>query len=427
MDLYFVNFFVSNELFTNQGDGTFVEEAALYLCQDTSASKDGSQGVTTVDYDNDGFMDIYISRWQSSIPNQRNVFYRNQGKSFVDVAPVLGLNLEDNNGATFSDLDNDGWKDLLICSHRDNSRLRVFKNNGGIFTDIGRETAILTGSDTGFSTITADLNNDGYEDIIVPGHYFYTQLYFNMGNFQFDGMVTGIEEYLGDSRSVAVFDYDNDGDQDIVIVGKKATGVRLYQNLLNPDGLSGTNYLQVAVMNPNGSYGAPGTKLYLYSNRWVTGNPVKYKEVKSAEAYLSQSTPVTHFGLGSTPQVSMKVKFLTGEEKFILDIDANNKYYIGFSPGITITSAQVVQEESFLFVSPRYFKFEFSPLTQIDTLKIYTRVNGVWSLREERQMNNSLDNLMLIADENIEEYAFQYEYSNNGKNYVSFVTFYTPQ
>jgi hypothetical protein len=427
MDLYLVNFFVSNELFTNQGDGTFVEEAALFLCQDASASKDGSQGVTTVDYDNDGFMDIYISRWQSSIPNQRNVFYRNQGKSFVDIAPVLGLNLEDNNGATFSDLDNDGWKDLLICSHRNNFRLHVFKNNGGTFSDVRRETPILTGSGTGFSTIAADLNNDGYEDIIVPGHYFYTQLYFNMGKFQFDGMVTGMEEYLGDSRSVAVFDYDNDGDLDIVIVGKKETGARLYQNLLNPDGLSGTNYLQVVVMNPNGSYGAFGTKLYLYSNRWVMGNPVKYKEVKSAEAYLSQSTPVTHFGLGSAQWVSMKVNFLTGEEKFLWDIDANNKYYVGFLPDITINSAQVVQEESFLFVSPRYLRFNFAPLTQIDTLKIYTRVNGVWSLQEERQMNNSLDSLMLEVDDRVEEYAFLYEYNDSGKNYVSFVAFYTPE
>jgi hypothetical protein len=134
-------------------------------------------------------------------------------------------------------------------------------------------------------------------------------------------------------------------------------------------------------MNPNGSYGAFGTKLYLYSNPRVTGNPVKYKEIKSAEAYLSQSTPVTHFGLGSTQQVSMKVKFLTGEEKFLWDIDAKNKYYVGFLPDITINSAQVVQEESFLFVSPRYLQFNFAPLTQIDTLKIYTRVNGVWSLR----------------------------------------------
>jgi len=425
--LYFVNFYVANELFANRGDGTFVEEAGLYNCQDTSATKEGSQGVTSVDYDNDGFMDIYISRWKSSIPNQRNVFYRNQGNSFVDVAPSLGLNREDNNGAAFSDLDNDGWKDLIICSHQDNFRLRVYKNNGGTFSDITRTANIIAGSNTGFSAITADLNNDGYEDIIVPGHYFNTQIYFNMGNFKFTGMVTGIEEYLGDSRSVAVFDYDNDGDQDIVIVGKKATGVRLYQNLLNPDSLSGTNYLQVVVMNPNGSYGAPGTKLYLYSNRWVTGNPVKYKEVKSAEAYLSQSTPVTHFGLGSTQQVSMNVRFLTGEEKFILDIDANNKYYIGFLPGITITSAWVVQEESFLFESPRYLKFEFSPLTRIDTLKIYTRVNGGWSIKEERQINNWEDNLMIEADDNIEEYAFQYEYSNNGKNYVSFTTFYTPQ
>ena len=54
-------------------------------------------------------------------------------------------------------------------------------------------------------------------------------------------------------------------------------------------------------------------------------------------------------------------------------------------------------------------------------------MNGSWSLKEERQINNSLDNLMLEADDNAEEYGFQYEYGNNGKNHVSFVTFYTPE
>jgi hypothetical protein len=426
MDLYLVNFYVANELFSNRGDGTFVEEAMLYNCQDTSATKEGSQGVTTVDYDNDGFMDIYISRWRMAGSSQRNVFYRNQGKSFVDVAPDLGLNLEDNNGATFSDLDNDGWKDLIICSQRDSQKLKVFENNGGTFNDVTDIANIQTGFASGASAITADLDNDGFEDIIVPGHYSTTKIYFNNNGFQFTRMVTGIEEYLGDSRSVAVFDYDNDGDLDIVIAGKRATGTRLYQNLLNPGEISGANYLQLVVMSPNGSYGAFGTKLYLYSNRWVTGNPVKYKEVKSAEAYLCQSTPVTHFGLGNTQQVSMNVKFLTGEEKFILDIDANNKYYIGFLPGITINSAQVVQEESFLFESPRYLRFNFSPLTQIDTLKIFVKMNGIWFLKEERQMNNSLDSLMLETDDNAEEYGFQYEYTNNGKTYLSFAAFYTP-
>ncbi|UCH97243.1 MAG: CRTAC1 family protein [Candidatus Aminicenantes bacterium] len=427
MDLYLVNFYVANELFSNLGDGTFVEEAMLYNCQDTSDTKEGSQGVTTVDYDNDGYMDIYISRWRMSGSSQRNVLYRNQGKSFVDVAPVLGLNLEDNNGATFSDLDNDGWKDLMICSNRNNLKLRVFKNSRGTFSEVTDIANIQTGYASGASAVTADLDNDGLEDIIVPGHYSTTKIYFNNNGFQFTRMAVGIEEYLEDSRSVAVFDYDNDGDVDIVMAGKRATGARLYQNMLNPNEMSGANYLQLVVMSPSGSYGAFGTKLYLYSNRWATGNPVKYKEVKSAEAYLCQSTPVTHFGLGGTQQVSMKVKFLTGEEKFLLDIHANNKYYAGFLPDITINSTRVVQEESFLFEGPRYLRFDFSPLTQVDTLKIFVKMNGIWSFKEERQIINSLDNLMVEVDDNAEEYALQYEYSNNGKNYVSFATFYTPQ
>lgn len=427
LDLYFVNHQVENELFSNQGNGTFTEVAASWNCQDTSPPKDGSQGVTTVDYDNDGLMDIYITRTFYTIPDQRNVFYRNQGDSFVNVAPSLGLDLDDNNGSTFSDLNNDGWLDLFTCSNGNNNVLRVFRNIEGSFTEITDITNIETGSASGFSAIAADLNNDGFEDIIVPGRYATSRIYFNTGNFQFTELTTGIEQYLGDSRSVAVFDYDNDGDMDIVITGKRATGVRLYENLLNPHQRNDSNYVQLVVMNPNGGYGAFGTKLYLYSNNFLSGSPFKYRQIKSTEAYLSQSSPVNHFGLGTRLNTSFRVEFLTGEEKFLYDIDANSKYYIGFLPDIAINNVQEIQEESFLFVGPRYLDFNFDAITEIDSLKIFVRMNGIWSLLEERQItDSSLSSLMLEADDSVGEYGFQYSYSNNGKNYISYVTFYSP-
>jgi hypothetical protein len=156
-----------NRLFRNDGDGTFTEVAT----QAGVAFLPASHGLTVGDYDNDGWLDLYVGGYSA----QRCRLYRNQGDgTFVDVTTAAGvLGYPDTRTVSFTDFDNDGHLDIFASHHDFYSYSNVMWHNqgDGTFVDVGVELG-LSGEWVGdyFGVGWADFDGDAAVDLFAAGH-----------------------------------------------------------------------------------------------------------------------------------------------------------------------------------------------------------------------------------------------------------------
>src|SRR5579872_2559622 len=213
---------VESKLFRNKGDGTFedvTKKAGL-------AGLDGVSVATFADYDKDGYKDLFVSR--TFKPNQ--LFHNNGNGTFTDVTKKSGLG-EDccTTVASWADYDNDGLLDLYVGRYldprtdipttfyaRNGLPNQLYHNNGdGTFTNV-TEKAGVGEKGLCLGTVFGDYDNDGYPDIYVVNDFGRKTLYHNNGNGTFTDVTvkSGTLAY-GAGMSASMADYDNDGKLDI--------------------------------------------------------------------------------------------------------------------------------------------------------------------------------------------------------------------
>jgi hypothetical protein len=271
MDIYFTNgaaipelrktgpkFY--NRLYRNNCDGTFTDVTA----QAGVAGEGYSMAVATADFDNDGWCDIFVAGVN------RNILYRNLGDGrFRDVTMPAGLTGRDANGAKpwsvaagWLDYDNDGWLDLFIsnyvewnpateppCGPPDNRLYchpnvyrgqpnQLFHNNSdGTFTDVSESSGIARHIGKGMGVAFADFDGDGFTDIFVANDSVRHFLFRNQGDgaFREIGLEAGValrEDGMPIAGMGAGFgDFDNDGLPDLVVSGMINDGFLLFRNL----------------------------------------------------------------------------------------------------------------------------------------------------------------------------------------------------
>lgn len=192
-------------------------------------------GVAFGDYNNDGYLDLYVTNQGGA-----NALYQNQGDgTFVDQAAIAGVTAASyiGSGSIFGDYDNDGWRDLYVVNLGENL---LFHNNGDdTFTDV---TNLAGVGDIGFGQSAAwgDYDNDGLIDLYVVNHEGpdgnADRLYHNEGDGRFQDVSTLLSHHLRSAAGfVATFvDYDDDGDVDLYVVNDKTFGTHranvLWQN-----------------------------------------------------------------------------------------------------------------------------------------------------------------------------------------------------
>ena len=251
----FVDLFVGNEsapaqLFRNRGDGTFEDIAAAAGVNGVAYTK----GVAAADYDNDGFVDFYVSNLGGG-----NYLYRNNGnRRFTELAAASGTATADRGFPTwFFDYDNDGRDDLFVSSYYlsveesaktylrqpfNAAGMKLYRNLGdGTFRNVAAET----GLDKPWMPMGAnfgDIDNDGFLDIYMgTGSPSYGALIPSVllrnreGKSFVDITLSSGTGELHKGHGVAFADLDNDGDQEIVFeVGGATPGdahaFRLFEN-----------------------------------------------------------------------------------------------------------------------------------------------------------------------------------------------------
>jgi len=193
------------------------------------------------DYDNDGDLDVLVMGLDGSAITRFRI-YRNNGAGtfspFINV--VAGNGGFSNGGLSFGDYDNDGDLDILVNGYQSGyAQLQVFKNNGLDSFDV---TPIdVDGTNGGLrngDSAWGDFDNDGDLDIVVLGkdasNNQQLRVYKNQGNGSFDSIQIEIGGGIGglEYGSVAWGDYDNDGLLDILAMGQSPSGpqLRIYKN-----------------------------------------------------------------------------------------------------------------------------------------------------------------------------------------------------
>ncbi|WP_425342611.1 VCBS repeat-containing protein [Lunatimonas salinarum] len=268
-DIYFTGNMVPNKLYLNQGDFKFkdiTKEAGV-------EGKDvWTTGVTMVDVNGDGWLDIYVSYSGKGDPElRRNQLFVNQGDgTFRDEAKALGLDDFGNTiQALFFDYDLDGDLDMYLLNHntavineiefdakrRDRNRYagdKLFRNDGGRFVDVSQEAGIK-GNSLGFGLgiAVSDITGNGYPDLYVSNDYQEPDyLYINNGDGTFSESLTQYLQHISYfSMGSDISDVNNDGLPDIFTLDMLPEDNKRQKLLYGPE-----NYEQYALMVMNDFY-----------------------------------------------------------------------------------------------------------------------------------------------------------------------------
>ena len=217
-DIVAVGTYQPHALYRNNGDGTFTDVAAPAGIADPR----GGWGSLFADYNNDGYLDLYITRGGWSGAAENTLYHNNGDGTFTDVTRAAGVaDPQSSFCAAWADYDNDGYLDLYIADGviGDGAANVLYRNNGdGTFTNTA-EIAGVANTGNSLGTAWGDYDKDGYIDLHVVNFGQSNVLYRNNGDGTFTDVTetTGMNIPVTDAFVTFFFDVDNDADLDIFI------------------------------------------------------------------------------------------------------------------------------------------------------------------------------------------------------------------
>jgi hypothetical protein len=328
-------------LFHNRGDGTFEDVTAKSGIFDSSSK---SLGVAMLDYDLDGWPDLFVAN-----DTQPNKLYRNNHNgTFKDVAIEAGVAFSDDGkaragmGVDAADYENSGIPGIAVTNF-DDEMIGLYRGSRkGLYADRAPQSEVgrISRHSLGFACFFFDANLDGFLDLlVVNGHIddtvrnirpdvTYEQapyLFMNGGGGEFhDGTAAAgaafAEPKVG--RGAAFGDFDNDGDLDVVITTNHGPA-RLYRN--DPAGPSGHgNSIRFELVGTKSNRDAIGALVRLYYAGHYSS-----LTVKSGSSYLSQSELPLTFGLGRSQTADkVTVEWPSGRAETLLNVKAGRYVWV---------------------------------------------------------------------------------------------------
>jgi hypothetical protein len=309
-----------NQLFLNNGDGTFRDGSAEAGIR---AHPGKGMGAGIADYDLDGWMDIFVSN-----DKLYNSLFRNKGGGkFEEVAFPAGVALTENGqfisgmGVDFRDLDNDGYPDIALVA-LDNEFFPIFRNRGkGGFADVTESSGMARQSApmAGYSPTIADFDNDGWKDLFVTrghvqslGYAAQAQVeqpntvFRNLGGMKFQALTAeaGLTaQPARRHRGSAVADLNHDGRLDVVTSALSAPA-EIWIN----DSPAGSHWIEFELEGTKSNRDGIGARIQV-----TAGGIAQYNLVSFAAGYASSSAGPVHFGLGRIAVVeSVEIRWPSG-------------------------------------------------------------------------------------------------------------------
>jgi len=280
-DIYVACDMTPSELYHNNHDGTFTERGvAAGVAYNYDGQLQAGMGVAVADYNGNGFLDVAKTNFSGDLPS---LFENEDGKFFTDVAQDAGLGANHllGWGIAFVDLDDDGWKDLVIA-------------NGHVYPEV-------EGKPVG----------DRYLEK--------TLCYRNLGNGKFADMTDDAGPAFQTprpARGLAVGDVDGDGRPEIVIVNMNQT-----PTLLKNEAAERNHFLNLSLEGTKSNRSAIGARVTVEAN-----GRKQIDEVMSGGSFYSQNDMMLHFGLGKAVKADrVTVHWPSGATQEWRDIAADRR------------------------------------------------------------------------------------------------------
>jgi enediyne biosynthesis protein E4 len=244
-----------DQLWINNGDGTFTDQAAAWGIALTHRSSAAAVG----DYNNDGWLDIFVTSHGPTGASQPGFhkLYRNTGSgTFVDEAVAAGVNTTNTStgdgwGSCFGDIDLDGDLDLVVAGWFGPGGNRLFENNGnGTFTDVTVAAGLVSMvDDSGFAPRLCDMDGDRYPELIMISDFSTSEYFVNNQDGTFTEFTIGSgTSQDGTEMGATIADFDEDGDWDIYVTTISTNnlyvnqGANIFQNEANLNGTADTGW-----------------------------------------------------------------------------------------------------------------------------------------------------------------------------------------
>ena len=302
----------SNQLFRNLGGGRFMdvsEESGV-----ASVTDRYSLSVTPLDYDSDGWPDIYVA-----VDSQASILFENKRDgTFTDVGIFAGVALDEHGGvqagmgSAAADINGDGRFDLIKTNFIEEASNIYLSSGSASFEDrVDAMGAGISVNYMGWGVGALDFDRDTWPDVfVVNGHTYpeieglvhnnpYRQrrlLYRNMGGRRLER----VEPPAGSailaahtSRGLAVGDYDNDGDTDVFV-----NNMNERPSLLRNDSPPAGGFLSLRLIGTKSNRSAIGARVTVEA-----GSRLMVQEVRSGSSFMSSSDLRLHFGLGDNERV----------------------------------------------------------------------------------------------------------------------------
>jgi lipoprotein NlpI len=364
-------------LLHNEKNGTFKDKTeAAGIKRAAEIKSDGENaGLTFIDYDHDGDLDLYVSRYHSDMrhfppPTSENLMLRNNGNgTFTDVTGIVGttspesslsaIGTDFNNdravdlavaggripylfinpregkfpqqpwaamfsapthGVAILDFDHDGWVDMAF-TRQGAPGITLWRNNHG--KSFEQVPLPETNWARAYGVTAIDYDNDGWVDLVAVGETKdgkgEVRLFRNLGPDGFKDVTaeTGLDKIqLKEPRAIIAGDYDNDGAVDLLITQNHGPAV-----LLHNEGGNKNNSLRLALKGLNDNKSAIGTKVEVFS----AGLRQKF-EVYGSSGYLGQNSPYLTIGLGQAKEADVvRMLWPTGVLQDEIGVAANKR------------------------------------------------------------------------------------------------------